>query len=448
MDAVYLSRVQFALTVGFHFIFPPLTIGLAWLIVWVMTRYWQTGDDFFRRMARFWIKLFVASFAIGVATGITMEFQFGMNWSKYSRFVGDIFGAPLAAEGILAFFLESVFLGVLLFGWGRLSRGKLWFASLMVAVGSTLSAFWIIVANSWQQTPAGFVERNGRAELTDFWAAVFNDSTVPRYLHTVDACLMTGSMFMLGVSAWYLLRRRHVRFARESLRVSLIVAFASSLVQLPLGHYHGGQVARTQPAKLAAMEGIFKTQTHAPSLVFGVLDRKAEVVRYKIGIPGMLSWLAFGDVDAEVQGMEAFDPNDRPPLPYTFYTFRAMVGLGFWCIALTGVGLLLLWRKRAYDNRLFLRCALWSIPLPFIANQVGWFSAEVGRQPWAVYGVLRTSEAVSPTVPAAQILLSIIVFTAVYSLLLALWLFLLGREIKHGPETAPEGEPPGEGVPA
>ncbi len=435
MDPVFLSRVQFGLTAGFHFLFPPLTIGLSWLIVYLMTRWLRTDDDFYRRTARFWIKLFTLTFAIGVATGITMEFQFGTNWSNYSRYVGDIFGAPLAAEGVFSFFLESTFLGVLIFGWNRLSKKAMWFASLMVAVGATLSAFWIIVANSWQQTPAGYVIRNGRAELTDFWAAVWNPSTVPRYLHTIDACLMTGAFFMVGISAWFLLKRQHVEFAKVSLRIGLIVAFVSSVAQLPLGHYHGAQVAQTQPAKLAAMEGIFKTQTYAPSLVFGILDKDAEVVRAKVAIPGLLSWLAHGRFDAEVKGIDAFKPEDRPPMPYTFYTFRLMVLFGLWAVGLSAVGLVLMRGGRVYTNSVFLKAALWTIPLPFLSSQLGWFSAEVGRQPWAVQGLLRTSDAASPTVPAGQILASIILFTLVYSLLFALWIYLLRREVLHGPET-------------
>jgi cytochrome d ubiquinol oxidase subunit I len=446
MDPVWLSRVQFALTVGFHFIFPPLTIGLAWLIFWMMTRYRRSGSEADRSAVRFWTGLFVVSFAVGVATGITMEFQFGTNWSNYSRFVGDIFGAPLAAEGILSFFLESTFLAVLIFGWNRLSTGKLWFASLMVAIGATLSAFWIIVANSWQQTPAGFAMRNGRAELTDFWAAVFNPSTMPRYLHTVDGCITTGAMFMMGISAWYLLKGRHVEFAKSSLRLGLVVGFVSALIQLPLGHHHGGQVARTQPEKLAAMEGIFKTERRAPSLVFGILDPDAEVVRAKIAIPGLLSWLAKGDFNAEIKGMDAFPKKDRPPLPYTFYTFRLMVMLGLWFIALTGFGLFLLWRKRLYENALFMKAAFWSIPLPFIAHQLGWFSAEVGRQPWAVYHMLRTSDAYSPSVPAGQILASIILLCAIYALLFAVWLFLLRQKVLKGPDERPDHQATGQGV--
>lgn len=449
MDAVWLSRVQFAITVGFHFLFPPLTIGMSWLLVAMMTRYKRTRDERDGRLARFWMKLFIISFVIGVATGITMEFQFGTNWSNYSRFVGDVFGAPLAAEGVLAFFLESTFLAVLIFGWGRVSIGTLWFSSIMVAIGSTLSAFWIIVANSWQQTPAGYVIRNGRAELTDFWAAVFNPSTMPRYLHTVDGCLMTGAFFVMGISAWYLLKKRHVEFARHSLRMSLFVALVSSVLQLPLGHLHGQQVARWQPEKLAAMEGIFKTQRRAPSLIFGILDTRNETVRAAIGIPGMLSWMAFGDINAEVKGLDAFAPKDRPPIGATFYTFRLMVGLGFWCIALSGLGvLLLIWGRRVYENRLFLAAAVLTIPLPFLIHQLGWFSAEVGRQPWVVYHELRTAAAVSPTVPAWQILISIIMFCTIYSLLLVLWIHLLRRQVQRGPDAEILGMPGRREVPA
>ncbi|MBU1707440.1 cytochrome ubiquinol oxidase subunit I, partial [bacterium] len=245
MDVVLLSRIQFALTIGFHFIFPPLTIGLSWLIFWIMTKYKKTGEDIYRKMARFWIKVFTLSFAIGVATGIVMEFQFGTNWSEYSRFVGDIFGAPLAAEGIFAFFLESSFLALLVLGWNRLSVKVHWFSSLMVAFGSTLSALWIIIANSWQQTPAGFEIVDGRAVLTNFWAAAFNPSTIPRYLHTVDAALISGAFFMMGLSAWFLLKGRHMEFAKRSLKLGLIVAFVTSALELGLGHYHAVQVANT-----------------------------------------------------------------------------------------------------------------------------------------------------------------------------------------------------------
>ncbi|MCP4374970.1 MAG: cytochrome ubiquinol oxidase subunit I, partial [bacterium] len=276
MDVVLLSRIKFAMTAGFHFIFPPITIGLAWILVWMFWRYYKSNDELYGQMARFWLKIFGVTFAVGVATGITLEFQFGTNWADYSRFVGDIFGAPLAAEGIFAFFLESTFVGVLLFGWKRISKKAMWFASLMVAVGATLSAFWIIVANSWMQTPAGYEIIDGRAQLNDFFAAVFNPSTMPRYLHTVNAALITGGMFVLGISAWFLKKGKHTEFARRSLKAALCITLLSSLAQIPLGHYHAVQVAQTQPEKLAAFEGLYETQRNAPALLFGIVDDEAE----------------------------------------------------------------------------------------------------------------------------------------------------------------------------
>ena len=434
MDAVLLARVQFALTAGFHFLFPPLTIGLAWLIVGLMTTYLRTGSDISRRVARFWIRLFGLSFAVGVATGIVMEFQFGTNWATYSRFVGDIFGVPLAAEGVLSFFLESVFLGVLLFGWGRLSRKTLWASALLVAIGSTLSAFWIIIADSWMQTPAGFTLRNGRAELTDFWAAVFNPSTLPRYLHTVDAALMTGAFFMLGISAWYLLRGEHVAEARRTLALALVVAFASSLCEPLLGHIHAMQVAKTQPVKLAAFEGLFHTQRQAPLLLFGMIDPAARTVRAAVGVPGGLSLLATLNPDAEIQGLDAVPSAEWPPLALSFYPFHLMVALGMYLLALSGIGVLLLLFRRLEDNRAFLTAAFWSIPLPFLAANVGWMAAEVGRQPWIVYHVLHTRDAVSVIVPAWQILASILLLGAIFAVLFYTWLRLLRHEIIRGPE--------------
>ncbi len=436
MDATMLARIQFGLTAGFHFLFPPLTIGVAWVLVLMMTRYKNSDEKVYEQMAKFWLKLFAITFAIGVATGITLEFEFGMNWSEYSRFVGDIFGAPLAAEGIFAFFLESTFMGVLLFGWNRLSKKTLWFSSLMVAVGSTLSAFWIIVANSWQQTPAGYKIVNGRAELTSFLQAVFNPSTLPRYFHTVDAALVTGSFFVLGVSAWYILKKRHEEFARRSYEIALIVALIGSLLQLPLGHWHAVQVARTQPAKLAAIEGLFKTQTHAPALVFGIPDAKARKVRAAVEIPGALSLLAYNSLSAEVKGLNAFPEEDWPPLLPTFFSFHLMVMLGSLFIVFT----LLAWalqRKGKLFESGWTRPVMWlSIilaPLPLLCNELGWMTAELGRQPWIVQDLLRTADAVSVSVPAWQVAVTLVIFVAVYAVLGALWIYLLARTIRRGP---------------
>lgn len=439
MDAVLLARIQFALTIGFHFIFPPLTIGTAWIIVWMMSKYRKSGDELYGRMAKFWLKLFAITFAIGVATGITMEFQFGMNWSEYSAFVGDIFGAPLAAEAIFAFFLESTFVGVLIFGWKRFSRNTLWVSSLMVAVGATLSAFWIIVANSWQQTPAGFHVVNGRAELTSFSQAVFNPSTMPRFLHTMDATLIASAFFVMGISAWFILKKRNVEMMKRSLRMGLILAFITSALALGLGHWHAIQVADTQPAKLAAIEGLFKTQKKAPLLIFGVPDGQAEKVHGNVGIPGGLSFLISGNPDLKVKGLNAFPRDEWPPILPVFVSFHVMVALGTFFIFFTLLGLYLMFKKKLYDTGWYLTAALFSIPLPIIAIELGWITAEVGRQPWIVQGLLKTKDAVSVTVPAWQILLSIVLFSIIYLVLGMVWLNLLGQAVRKGPEEATAG---------
>jgi cytochrome d ubiquinol oxidase subunit I len=444
VDALLLSRIQFGLTVGFHFIFPSVTIGLSWLIVIFMTRWLGSGKEEDGSLARFWIKLFALSFAVGVASGVAMEFQFGTNWADYSRFVGDIFGAPLAAEGVFAFFLESAFLALLIFGWGRVSRRMLWLSSVLVAAGATLSAFWILVANSWQQTPAGYRLVDGRAELTSFLDAVFNPSTVPRFLHTVDATLIAGSFFVMGISAWFLLRGRHTEFAKRSFKPALVIAFVTSVLELGFGHYHAVQVAETQPEKLAAVEGLFETQKRAPALLFGVPDAEEETVHAAVEIPAGLSLLAHFDADAEMTGLKDFPRDEWPPLGLTFYPFHLMVALGMFFIGFTAAGVLLMWRKRIFEGgvlpRLFLKAAVAAIPLPIIANELGWITAEVGRQPWVVYRLLRTSDAFSPAVPARQVLLSLSAFSLLYLLLIFAWIYLLRREMRRGPEPAAAAE--------
>jgi cytochrome d ubiquinol oxidase subunit I len=309
-----------------------------------------------------------------------------------------------------------------------------WFSALMVAVGSTLSGFWIVVANSWQQTPAGFHIVNGRAELTDFWAAVFNPSTVPRYLHTIDGALVTGAFFMLGLSAWFLLRGEHREFAKKSLVLGLVAGFMASVVQVPLGHYHAVQVTETQPAKLAAFEGLWETGPNAPMLLFGLPNPERERTDFAVSIPGLLSFVVGGSTDTRVVGLKDFPKDQWPPLYLTFFGFHLMVGLGLYFVAFTAFGLFLLWRQQLYDNKLFLRVALLSIPLPIIANELGWIATEVGRQPWIVYELMRTDEAFSTVVPAGQILFSIVLFSIVYALLFCVWIFLLRRKLQKGPE--------------
>ncbi|MBN1911883.1 MAG: cytochrome ubiquinol oxidase subunit I [Pirellulales bacterium] len=439
LDPLVLSRIQFALTVGFHFLFPPLTIGLAWLLVVAEGIAWRRGDPDWARVGRFFGKILGLTFVVGVATGIVMEFQFGTNWAEYSKFVGDIFGAPLAIEAVVSFFLESTFLAVYLFGWNRVSRGVHWFSIFMVALGATLSAFWILVANSWQQTPAGYILQNGRAELTNFQEAVLNPSTVIRFFHTMMAAGTCGAFLMAGIAAYLLLRKREsdVPVAKKALRLALVVGLVTAVASLyPSGHHHARQVAATQPEKLAAMEGIVRGQSHAPLTPFGVPTDEPPELHMVIAMPGMLSWLAYGSVDAHVAGMEDLAKEGYPGPPFipTFVSFHIMVGLGLLFILLTVLGAWLWWRGKLDATRWYLRAILWAIPLPLLACQLGWIVAEVGRQPWVVYRVLKTADAFSRNVAGGEVLFSIILFGTIYLFLGALYLFVLVRKIRRGPE--------------
>ena len=437
MDALFLARLQFALTIGFHFLFPPISIGLAWLLVIMEGLGWRKGDEGYVRMGKFFGKLLALTFAVGVATGIVMEFQFGTNWAVYSKFVGDIFGAPLAAEGIFAFFLESGFLGLYLFGRHKVSKAVHWFSILMVAVGATISAFWIIVANSWQQTPAGYVLRNGRAELTSFYDAVFNPSTVIRFLHTVDAALIAGAFFVAGIAAYLILKEKEVELAKRAMKIAVIFGLITSLLELmPFGHEHARQVARTQPEKFAAIEGMYTTQSGAPLIFFAIPFTKPPELKAKIELSGLLSWMTFGDVNAQIKGINEFPPENIPPLWLTFVSFHNMVVLGLYFIGVTLYAYIQLRRKKLFETTWLLKLFIWSIPLPLAACQLGWIAAEVGRQPWIVYGLLRTSEAHSANVTAEEILFSIILFGLVYLLLGILYIYILVREVNHGPQSA------------
>ncbi|MCL2766833.1 MAG: cytochrome ubiquinol oxidase subunit I, partial [Peptococcaceae bacterium] len=392
MDVLLLSRIQFGLTAAFHFIFPCLTIGMAWLNVIYLGRYLRTRKEEDKQLAYFWINLFVITFAMGVASGMVMVFQFGTNWADYVRYVGDIFGAPLAAEAIIAFFLEATFLGVLIWGRNRVKPGLYWLSSVFVAFGATLSAFWIIAANSWQQTPAGYIMVDGRPQLANFYEALFNHSTMIRYLHTVDACIIAGSMLVVGVSAWFLLYKpEHKEFAMKSFRVAIVTFFVASAMQFVFGHFHSMKVADTQPAKLAAFEGLFQTETEAPFLLFGIPNVEEEKMSLAIGIPKLLSFLVAGDVNAPVLGLDAFPKEEWPPINMTFYSYRIMVGLGGYFLLLSFVGLVLCRRNRL-DNPLFLKLLIFSIPAGVISAEFGWMAAEIGRQPWVVYNLLLTSE--------------------------------------------------------
>ncbi|NLE75195.1 MAG: cytochrome ubiquinol oxidase subunit I [Chloroflexi bacterium] len=433
LDPVLLARIQFAWTVGFHYLFPALTLGLALVILALETLYLRKGEARYQAASSFWIKVLALTFVVGVATGITMEFSFGANWSEYSRFVGDIFGAPLAAEGIFAFFLESSFLAILLFGRKRVSKRVYWLAAFLVFIGSHISGLWILIANSWQQTPAGYALVGGRAELTSFWEAALNPSIVPRFFHTITGGWITGAFFVAGVSAWYLLQKRHQEFARLSLAVALAVGVLATLGQVGFGHAHAVQVALTQPAKIAAFEGLWETTRGAPLSLFGLPDVAQQKVHLFIGVPKLLSLMIHFDANAEVPGLNAFPRDDWPPVALPFYAYHLMVILGGWFIVAMLGAAYLLWRKRLETTPWALWALVLSIPLPQVANQVGWIAAEVGRQPWAVYGLLRTADAVSVTVPAGQVLATLIGFVLVYGLLFAAYLSMLLRRIRQGP---------------
>lgn len=434
MDPLLLARLQFALTVGFHFLFPPLTIGLAWMLVIIEAIGWKKKDEIYATIGKFFGKILGLIFAVGVASGIVMEFQFGTNWSEYSKFVGDVFGAPLAAEGVFAFFLESTFLGLYIFGRERVSKSVHWFSILMVAVGSTISAFWILVANSWQQTPAGYVIQNNRAELVDFWAAVFNPSTLPRFFHTFVASLISGSFLMTGVAAYWLIRNKNVEIAKKAITFSVVFGFIVSVLELfPFGHEHAKQVAKTQPEKFAAIQGLYTTQGKAPLAIFAIPGTKPPKLYFPVEIPGLLSWLAFGDIDVKIKGINEFPPDEIPPLWLTFVSYHNMVVLGMYFIFITALGTYFLWKKRLFEKKKFLKVLLWSTPLPLIACQLGWIAAEVGRQPWVVYKLMRTKDAVSITVGSEELLFSIIIFLLIYIFLGLIFLNLLFRWVKKGP---------------
>ncbi len=435
MDVVLLSRIQFAMTVGFHFLFPPITIGLAWLLVIIEYRSWKRKDEIYEKLGKFFGKILALTFAVGVATGIVMEFQFGTNWAEYSKFVGDIFGAPLAAEGIFAFFLESAFLGLYIFGRNKIKKGTHWFSIFMVAFGSTISAFWIIAANSWMQTPAGYIIRDGRAELTNFWVAVFNPSTVVRFLHVVDAALITGAFLVAGISAYLILKNKRAEMAKKSMKIAVIFGLIVSLLELfPFGDMSGRELAKQQPAKFAAVEGLYQTQSGAPLTLFGIPETEPPELKAKIEIPDLLSLMVYGKADATVPGIDKFPKNDLPPLFITFVSYHNMVALGTLFILLTAIGTFLLYKKKLFNNKMILKIFMWAIPFPLIACQLGWITAEVGRQPWIVYNVMRTKDAISGVVSGGEVLFSIILFALIYMLIGSLYVYLLVKEVKHGPE--------------
>ncbi|MCD8554526.1 cytochrome ubiquinol oxidase subunit I [Seleniivibrio sp.] len=437
MDAIALSRLQFALTAGFHWIFVPLTLGLIILTAFMETMYVRTGNQLYLRMTKFWGKLFLINFAIGVVTGITMEFQFGMNWAEYSKYVGDIFGAPLAIEATVAFFLESTFLGIWIFGWKKISKKAHLFAVWMVALGSNLSALWILIANAWMQHPVGYVLNNGRAEMVDFGALIFSSSAWVKFFHSISSGWVVAAFFVMGVSAYHILRKNEVEFFKKSLKFGAVFGLAATIFLAVLGDSSGIDVAKHQPSKFAAMESLWETQNGAPSYLFAVPDSSNEKNSLEfIPVPKMASFLAFHDVNAEVKGLKEFSPDLRPPVGLTFFSFRFMIYLGVIFIVLSCMALYYSNKDTIENKTLLLKILLYSIPLPYIAGQLGWIVAEVGRQPWIVYGLMKTSDAVSVNLTPGHVILSLVGFVGFYTLLGVIDIFLLVKYSKKGPERA------------
>ncbi|MEI6071580.1 MAG: cytochrome ubiquinol oxidase subunit I [Verrucomicrobiae bacterium] len=488
MTAELLARAQFAFTAAIHYLYPPLSIGLGLALVMMEGLWLKTGNPKFHSMARFWTRIFALTFAIGVATGIVMEFEFGTNWATYSRFVGDIFGSALAAEGIFAFFLESGFLALLLFGWNKVGPRMHFFATCMVAFGAHFSAVWIVVANSWMQTPAGYhleTVVNGktsvlppdyvvtaadltrvRAVVDDFWAMVFNPSTLDRLTHVVLGAWLAGAFLIVSISAYYVLRNRHLDFAKASLKIGLGFAAVACVLQMVSADFTAKGVARNQPIKLAAMEGVYATAPRTPMTLFGYVDAKNETVTGP-KIPGLLSLLAWGSMDKPVVGLRDLPdgkfllahhpgatPREFPALrksywpnaPLVFQFYHLMIIAGVAMLAVVAAACFFWWRGWLFDTgrpatRWLLTALIFSVLGPQIANQAGWFAAEMGRQPWIVYGLLKTSESLSKVVTANQIVTSLVLFALVYALLFAMFIFLLTRKIQHGPDEQEEEMP-------
>lgn len=437
MDVVILARIQFAFTIAFHYIYPPLSIGIGLIMVIFEGLYLKTGKKEYEVLTRFWLKIFAITFGIGVATGIIMEFEFGTNWAVYSRYVGDIFGSALAAEGLFAFGLESTFLGILIFGWNRVSPRVHFISTIGVFLGSMFSAVWIVVANSWQQTPAGYhivgEGFNARAEVTDFWAMVFNPSSVDRIIHVWQGAFLAGAFMVLSVHAYYIRKGKFVELSKIAFKIALVVATVVSFTQLISGHSSADGVAVNQPAKLAAMEGHYEKSAPADLYLLGWVDNEKQEVK-GLGVPGGLSFLVHQDFNEPITGLNAFPKEDQPSqVNAVFQFYHIMISIGMFLIALSFYACFLWWKGKIFETKWLLWIFSFSVLLPQIANQAGWFAAEMGRQPWIVYGHLRTSEGFSQEVSANQIVFSLVLFLVVYSLLFLLFLYSLNKKIKHGP---------------
>lgn len=449
MDPVLLARIQFAVTTIFHFFFVPLSIGLVFMVALMETLYVVKKQELYKKMAKFWGHLFLINFAVGVVTGIIQEFQFGMNWSDYSRFVGDVFGAPLAIEALLAFFMESTFIGLWIFGWDRLSK-KVHLACIwLVSLGTMLSGFWILSANSFMQVPVGFEMNNGRAEMNDFLALITNGQLWVEFPHVLTGALCTSAFFVAGVSAFNLLKKKHVEFYKKSMKIAISIGLIGSLGTALSGHTQAQYLVKTQPMKMAAAEGIWEdTADPAPWSAFALIDTEKRENSFEINIPYAMSFLAYSKFEGSLKGMETLQKeysdkydsvvgegtNYIPPVKTTYWSFRLMIGFGMGMILLSLAGVYL-WKKNSLErSRLFLKLLLPAISFPFLANTFGWIMTEVGRQPWTVFGLMTTADSISPNVSGETILFSLIMYVLLFTILAGVMIYLMVREIKKGPE--------------
>lgn len=428
MSVEILSRIQFATVAIFHFLFVPLTLGLTVMTAFIETRYVVTGNEVYLRMAKFWSRLLLVNFAIGVVTGITLEFQFGMNWARYAKFVGDIFGAPLAIEATVAFFLESTFIGLWMFSWKRVSKGVHAAIMWVVAFASTLSAVWILLANGWMQYPRGYAIVGGHAHLTDFWLFLTTPYSWIKIFHVLMAAYTLTAFFIMGISAMHLLRHNEPEMFKRSFRIGATFGLAASVLVIFAGDQSGLQVAKHQPTKLAAMESQWQTQSGAPFYVLAFPDPKAHKDYFDLlAIPKGLSLLAYHNPNATVRGLDSFPPNDLPPIIVPFVAFRLMVALGFLFLLLALISCIVAWRDRTESRRGLLKVMIVAMFLPYLAAELGWITAEIGRQPWIVYGVLRTADAFSRSITPADVVISLVAFVVVYALLAVADVYLLSK---------------------
>jgi cytochrome d ubiquinol oxidase subunit I len=442
LDALLLSRLQFAWVIALHILLPAFTVGLACYVATLETLWWLKKDDVYRRLSAFWIKIFAVSFGMGVVSGVVMPFQFGTNWSRYVDATSNVIGGMMAYEVLTAFFLEAAFLGVLLFGRKLVPQWAHAMSAVMVALGTLLSSFWIIAANSWMQTPAGYEVKDGRYFPTDMMAAIFTPSFPYRLTHTVTAFVITTAFVILAVGASYLRRGRHVEESRVMVKMSLVFLSIMVPVQIVLGDLHGVNTMEHQPAKLAAMEGLWETQTRVPASLFAIPDQEAETNHFEIAIPALGSLYLTHSLDGEVKGLKAFPREDRPPVAVVYFAFRIMVGVGILMLLIVITGWVQQRRGRLYSSPAFLRISQWAMPLGFIAVLAGWTTTEVGRQPWVVYGLMRTSQAVSPSLTAGDVALSLAVYVLSYLVIFGGGFVLLRRMVRRGPAAAAEAEEP------